>query len=287
MTLSNFSSLFELAAGFNFAYTLSDEFNKNLNDKILNSFKGLKGNLKNVKDKILLAKENIHTLNAIDIPDVMSSIGDVDSMKQQLSIKEQEFKVIEKNAEDEINNSGVTKNFVYLCLFNALYSILMLFVSGFFENNNELDVNDKILNETLIVINFFGTLFIIFCLFKENIRIGKKYTIGYYRSLLWFLIIAATGVTAFFLNKYWLKSQCVYSQLSFISTIWSICLPFFHFVFYFYKAIVNSQFISIRLIEQLEKYEKEFDVFNKEEIEPILTFHKKFDTYKIKPNNDV
>jgi hypothetical protein len=278
MTLSNFNSLFELTAGFNFAYTLSDEFNANLNAKILNSFTELRDNLDNVEGKINLSKNNLHQVKGLDIPGVINSTNGVDEAKQSINKIEEEFKILKENSETKINESGITKSFVYLCLFNALYSLLILFIAGFFDSRDD-SINDKIINETLIIVNLLSTIFICYCLFQEKINI--KYRIGYYRSLFWFVIIAIIGITSYCINKIWLKSQCNFHLLNEISVIWSIILPMFHFIYYFYRAVKNSQFLSKDLIFKLNEFEKNFDELQKTQIESVIAFHENFGKYTV------
>jgi hypothetical protein len=286
MLLSQFSSLFELFAAFNFAYTLSDSFTKELNERVLRGFSSVNLNLTNFKEKIDLGKTNLFNIKEIKEAHIDTETR-LEAAKEKLKAFESKIDAFTKRLNIRIEKAGITNSFKFLCFFSALYCLILLFVSGFVSGDGHTQ-NDAVLYEMLVGVNFFSSIFIIYCIKKDRINIKNQESqkqIGYRNTLKYFLIIFAVGLVWYILHKGWVYCYCLNENMILLVIVWSLLVPAGHFIYYFYRAYRNTTTLGLTLYNELQSIEVEYDKFNQDEVQRLDAFHKDFQNFRVDKKN--
>src|SRR5690606_30592042 len=128
---SYFNSILELFTVFNFAFIVSDTFNKELRGKIIGSFDSLSHSIKENQKMIDSSQDSLITIkNKVDTGVLDVNIGVVNALRDRLNIIEHNFKELADNIEIEIKRNSLAEGFSEICLFTGTYTLfILLFIS--------------------------------------------------------------------------------------------------------------------------------------------------------------
>jgi len=271
---SYFNSILELFTVFNFAFIVSDTFNKELRGKIIGSFDSLSHSIKENQKMIDSSQDSLITIkNKVDTGVLDVNIGVVNALRDRLNIIEHNFKELADNIEIEIKRNSLAEGFSEICLFTGTYT---LFILLFISINATTEKHITSFNEIFFVINFSSLLYLILSLAKEKFPMLKVWLKNRYRtSLLAIFSLTILGAFSWFIIFLIPHKHCDNKFLIGINCILMLTVPILHFVYYFIVAIRNSIQVSNNLNKRLkDEFEIPFDNFNREQLDPLVKYGK-------------
>ncbi len=161
ISLSNFSSLFELFAGINLAFIAVNYLNDYTNilaNKIFQIETFIEDNFKELLDRIKELNQQLQGVNYKEEKYVLQA--------SKLARKgETHIASLEKKSDDTGNDAierCCFKTFSSTCLWSFLFCCFVLFISGY-ESVDRTYINILNIQETIIVFSVFSLIFFIFC----------------------------------------------------------------------------------------------------------------------------
>lgn len=256
--MEHFGHFFEFIAALNSAYIVSNHFLESLVGKINNHFSNTRGDLKLITE---LHKNNSDWL----ISEADKCVGNesaqqtLKALEKDNGVNEEEIKALETELAEAERKNSISKNFNYLCLFGALYSILILILNGF-----GVDVSKDpytVLFGTFNVICLIALLTII-----NEIKIIKwRIRSSYNKILMIFPINIAFIYPAFYYIQEWLFQPTTYGRFWIIFNVCiSILLPTSHFLYYSIKTSTKTKKQAKELKSKSECLKQKCENFSRE-----------------------
>jgi hypothetical protein len=279
MLLSNFNSIFELLAAFNFAYVISDSFNDHLHTRIIHGFVNIEKNLDNIGGKIKIGMDSLHACKPFTLPSGKSSDEKIEQVKTAMNAKQAQFSTLNKDVRGNIRIAGLRESFKFICLYAALYALSVLVFIGF---ATQLDSpHNSVVYQAIGILNFFYMVFLLCALQKEKIlfdgkRLSEKKAqywynqIGYRFTFIWFFISLFLALSYFFLDKYILLWYCHWRYFEITTVSLCLVLPSIHFFLYLFKAYSNVIKFSPVYKAQIDEFELDWENFYRLEVQPVI-----------------
>jgi Mg2+ and Co2+ transporter CorA len=194
--------------------------------------------------------------------DKCNGIGNAEAVVRKLN---DENEAIQKNIsslhtelEHSIQQNSISENFNYLCLFGALYCILILLLNGF-----ELDFSEPINRELFGLFNILSILILIWIFKDKKSNFFKKIAPSYNKVLIVFPIcIFLVYPVFFYLQKWFPAINCQY-DFSWFNLGLSVLLPTGHFIYYSLKSSTKTKKQSKGLKQKSSELKLECEDFAK------------------------
>jgi hypothetical protein len=279
MDLSQFTSLFEILATFNFAYTLADTFTSSLNDKMLSVFQNVRKNLINIESKMNLAKLTLFETKPVEVGNKSTATKIQECIEGQ-NKHQVDLENLKTRMEKNFSLSGLTKSFKYLCFFSALYSVLVLVPIGFLKQQPGLILNTCSIQFALFITSILYIIFQIFWIRRDRIHIQENdpdsSIIGYRRTLITFGRVVLIGAAVYFLKFYLFRLTWDNNYCNTALILLTLLAPSIHFIYYFYRAYRNAKFLGDRYNNEVQGFENGYDKWFKTQTEYWISFHKSY-----------
>jgi len=256
MKLSEYTSLLELFAAFNFASVLSDKFMEALNGKIASPFKSLKRKFDTLNSNILLTNKGVYE----DAPSPCNAHekalqGEYSSMSELYKKTRKVF-----DAKESLNTLPF-KSFSMLSLFSGLLCILLLMFCHFIDN--------RLSNTSFIITMYFLTFMCILFVLMNTLQIffdwkSKFYVLSHQNAVLLLLTLIILSVIVFYILHFNLNVKNPLNALSIRILIALIIFsPVTHFTLIFTFSITRSR-TEVKLQEiAFDNLQKEWNTFKK------------------------
>lgn len=250
LKLSNFSSLFEIAATLNLVFVVA-EHAKQYGSTLTRNFFRSNANILNIFNERYsrVDKETVNSITAIVINDV-STEGEIQQVKREIHKLEDSKNDRITKLESKTDNRCVLNSFSFISLFMFLYSLIALFIGG--------------LNETSFASSFYAT----FTLLSMIILIVVSYY-GEKEKPKWITKnLSLIRCCQLFVIVILLSSVCLlYGSIiePFKSYYWPIViilgtlLPYLSFVIFMFLIRNRLISLSVDLKEELNNFSTECD----------------------------
>jgi hypothetical protein len=279
-----FSSLYEIFTAANLAYALSDDFNVQLNTKVVSAFKAVEKNIINVDSKLKAAQQSMLQIQAIKNNDLDSSKF-VEQARQKINQFETEFTTVRTEIENDIETTGLATAFKYLCFFNAMYCIFILFIKGFYDDNLQTNPNNAVLELAVFSGTLIAIIFNLYGVSKDRVGFLRRgvfedqFGIGYRLSTAMLLIAFTVGC-----GSYWYFSGrriSLEKEFSCLIFVLTVLVPISHFLFYYFRAFRNSRITGGKLARRLQTFEADYNAFQAKELNSLVNAHQEMEKYKL------
>lgn len=279
-----FSSLYEIFTAANLAYALSDDFNVQLNTKVVSAFKAVEKNIKNVDSKLKAAQQSMLEIQEIK-NDNFDSSKFVEQARERINRFQADFTGVRTEIEHDIAITGLATTFKYLCFFNAMYCIFILFIKGFYDDNLQTNPNNAVLELAVFSGTSIAILFNLYGVFKDRVGFlrqgifAHQFEIGYRLSTAMLLITFTVGI-----GSYWYFCDRINSlnkEFSCLIFVLTVLVPISHFLFYYFRAFRNSRITGGRLARRLQTFEADYDTFQAHELDVLVNAHQEMEKYKL------
>lgn len=264
---SNFTSLLEVFTAFNFAFIVSDAFNKELRGRVVGSFDVIKADLEKHKRSIDSAQTSLHEIAAQKTGTGKTVI---ETARTKLQKIEKEFNALNEDVINSVDNHTLISGFSELCLFTGIYTIFVMFFVGI---NASCSVTIVLFDEVFFIFNAMAFIFVAINLLQRKVKLLARLVGTRYRASLIAIcvILVSTGILFFvilFDNKH-----CHSYYLIVLNILLMLLVPVLHFLFYFVLALYNSLQVSKNLENKIQKeFVDVFTEFNKNQLDPIIKY---------------
>lgn len=242
MDIRNFSSLFELFCVFNFAYILTEPYRTNdyilqVADRVLRCFSTLKAEIGALVDT--LEGHKISLVN-LSLPNGIEQLkGKSEKTKSNFEIFYADFYSSKKAWEKEMSMVFKTPSFVYLNFLLAIYCLVLLFISGLYDEKTP--IANAGYDSSLLCLNCLTLLFLIIGWFIDSNYQWAKTLVKYAKHVNgvvnWFILVMIyLGLAIGIATLAYYEVKIPYSHVGHNTIICSsIVLPSLNFIIYFFK----------------------------------------------------
>lgn len=260
ISLSNFSSLFELFAGINLAFIAVNYLNDYTNilaNKVFQINIFIEDNFRNVLNRIKQLNQQLQGVNYKEEKYVIQA-------SKLARTGETHIASLEKKSNDTGNDAMKKihfKTFSSTCLWSFLFCCFILFISGY-ESVNRVYINDLNIQETVIIFSGFSFIYFTICWIFSNTKrkiLGNFiYKLSYVLSLCVSLFLISIIISLIMdladISKYSIYLILLPILIPCINFIFSICPTFYRV-----NSIKNEtkKFINKFKDNELKKFEED------------------------------
>lgn len=274
MILKEFEVLLHLLIIFNLAYVLTDGFTKILNDQISGAFEFVKEEIDSISNNLSVTRQTLFKVRSVKTDEIDSTQALQDA-KEKFSTLETDFLTLAENSYGNIETVQITKAFRYLCLYSALYVLVLLIVAAITK-----EVNPHVLTDSLFVFNTISLFFIIYCVFIER-DIISFLDLSFMRTIMFFCLNLSVSIVVFFILDQRNYHECWCGGLT-IST-WSIIIASLHFLVYGVVSLFNAQATARRVMRDITNFSASYEIYKNKELQRIIDWHKEYEKFKVQP----
>ena len=224
--LDKLSSFFELVAAINFAFIISTHFIKSITERVCAQYIHIKSVLKSITD---MHAENSKVL--IDNSQTIDHrvLSGLDTKFKKINDK---VEALEREVDSVSNEATESRNFNYLCLNGALYTIIMLLAIGFQFPFSEYPYDTAFFFFNIV------SIFLLAYLFNTSKQFLPFLRSGYYQIVISniLLLLLAWGLGWFIRD---IESLPLNYPL--INKLIAVLVSSAHFVYYFFITIWNTK----------------------------------------------
>lgn len=230
MNLHDFNSVFEIFAVYNFVFFGVKKYGFTLNDKIYQSKEKISYILSSVESLFTILDEHINKVKNLKSKD--SEFLEI-VFKNNLNELKYNFRIKENRIFDSFEKFNSINGFSKICLFSALYCIVILFISGFI---NYL-VNHVVLFKLIAAINLFILVTISIIAIHETFGEEKNFYIQSIHILFFLLIILIIAAIYYYVSIP-ISDLYLRPKIRNFAIFSSVLIPVFHFIIYTIRFFV-------------------------------------------------
>lgn len=230
LIISGYTSLYELSAAFNFAYTASSQFRDVIKSGFLQDSRLLSNNiklrLKKINTELIIYNESEFLNDKKDI--IIKKLNDLHN-----DLQNEEKKL---NNEIEQAQSTLTNKFKPLYIVSALFSFFMLFLAG-------EEVYSNLFPKQELIFSLIGLSIVIFYIIVDTFwKPNKNLSIIYTSTITIIILLSSILLDLSFLKENNFIEIINNKMLVNVSIIFSI----FPFIFAYTRLFTNALWISVK-----------------------------------------